>query len=32
LGFLAMVLALDLMRRRIAIDAFVQIKLEPHQG
>ena len=32
LGFLALALALDLVRRRIAIESFVQIKLEPHQG
>ena len=32
LGFLALALALDLVRRRIAIESFVRIKLEPHQG
>ena len=31
-GFLALALALDLMRRRVAIDAFAQIKLETHQA
>ncbi len=31
-GFLALALALDLMRRRVAMDAFVQIKLETRQA